>query len=200
MRLVEKLNGEGEVSVEKLLTTTMKVPQIQQALVPAILAKGADALVKVMTSASDQNVRRQATAYLGTLAVQGDDSASKAVLQAYHFDPDADDVPWKDGPLFVPGINWQKDDARALAGNLIAWHVWCDRHGRDAEKRQIHNNLRSVALARAAGYGRPRFEYSDTAAWLTIWGKALGRDAVNELLEIQLVTDVPKYAKVLNQL
>ena len=200
MRLVEKLNGAGDVSVEKLLTTTMKVPQIQQALAPAILAKGAAALVKVMTSANDQNVRRQATAYLGTLAVQGDDSVPKAVVQAYQFDPEADDVTWRGGPLFVPGINWQKDDARALAGNLIAWHLWCDRHGRDAEKRQIHNNLRSIALARAAGYERPRFQYSDTVAWLTTWGKALGKDAVSELLEIQQVADVPKYANVLNRL
>ncbi len=94
----------------------------------------------------------------------------------------------------------EKPDARALAGNLIAWHVWCDRHGRDAEKRQIHNNLRSIALARAARYERPQFQYSDTAAWLTTWGKALDKDAVSELLKIQKVADVPKYANVLNQL
>ena len=121
-------------------------------------------------------------------------------MQAYQFDPDADDVAWRGGPLFVPGINWQRDDARALAADLIAWHVWCDRHNRDAEKRQIHNNLRSVALARAAGYERPRFQYSDTAAWLTTWGRAFGKDTLRELLEIQQVAEVPKYAKVLNQL
>lgn len=200
MRLVSQLNEDGNVSVKKLLQTTMQVPQLQKSIAPAILAKGADALVAAMTDASDQNVRRQAAGYLGTLAAQQDDSVPKAVVGAYVFDSSANDVPWKGGPLFVPGLNWDESDARSLAGNLIAWHLWCDRKGRSAEQRQIHNNLRSLALARAAGYESPGFREADTVSWLTAWGKARGKEAVRELLAQQGVLDTPKYANVLEGL
>ena len=199
MRLVSQLSQDGNVSVEKLLQTSMQIPQLKAAIAPAVLAKGADALVAAMTSASDQNVRRQAAGYLGTLAQQ-DDSVPQAVVGAYVFDRSATDVPWKGGPLFVPGLNWEASDARSLVGNLIAWHLWCDGQSRSAEQRQIHNNLRSLALARAAGYESPGFREADTVTWLIVWAKAQGKEAVRELLAQQGVLDTAKYVRALEEL
>ncbi|MDH3718109.1 MAG: DUF2330 domain-containing protein, partial [Planctomycetota bacterium] len=201
MRLVEQLNsGSGEVSPESLIGVTLKVPALAQALAPAVLALGSDKLTDVLTSASDQNVRRQSAAYLGTLAAQGDDTVSQKVIDAYKFDNEASDVTWKGGPLFLPGINWQKDNARALVGNLIRWHLWCDRNNHRAEQTQIHNNIRSLGLARAAGYQSPGWQEADTVTWLTAWGKAVGRAEIESILKEQGVAGNSRYTAALKGL
>ena len=199
MRLIQQLNSDGDVSVEKLVRTSLQVPQIQQAITPAILAKGANALVETMSTSTDQNVRRQSAAYLGTLAQQ-DASVPSAVIDAYRFHPSSSDVAWKGGPLFIPALNWEKEDARDLAGSLVAWHLWCDRNGHGPEQRQIHNNLRSLALAKAAGYESPGFREANTVTWLTIWGKAVGKDALREMLQQQDAINIKKYTNVLKEL
>ena len=201
MRIIERLSDkEQQASPEGILAVSLKVPKLQQALVPAILALGPEKLSGVLTTAKDQTVRRQAAAYLGTLAQQGDKGVAPAVIKVYKFDAQAKDVPWSGGPLFVPGIAWQKDDARALVGNLIRWHLWCDRKGRKAEQKQIHNNLRSVGLARVAGYQSPGFREATTVQWLTTWGKAIGRKALADLLAEQGAADTPKYSNILEKL
>jgi len=198
MRLVEALNKDGEeVSAEGVLQVSLQVPQLQQALAPAILAMGSDQLSEVLVTAADQNVRRQAAAYLGTLAGQGDKGVGKAVIERYSFDAEAEDVAWNGGPLFVPGLQWNKEDAQALVGNLIKWHLWCDVNGKAAEQKQIHNNIRSLSLASAAGYKSPGFNEIDTASWLKIWKEAAGKAAVAEILKEQKLEDNPKYAKLL---
>ncbi len=201
MRLVEQLNADsGEVSAEGLIAVTMRVPNLAQALAPAVLALGSDKLAEVLTSAKDQNVRRQAAGYLGTLAAQGDAKVADKVIDAYKFDVEATDVPWNGGPLFLPGINWQKENARALVGNLIRWHLWCDRNEKSAEKTQIHNNIRSLGLAQAAGYQNPDWQEADTVTWLTVWGKVVGRAELEKILKEQGVAGSNRYAAALNGL
>jgi hypothetical protein len=201
MRIVDKLGSEGQgASPQQLIGITLKIPKLQAALAPAIMALGSEKLTSVLTTASDLNVRRQSAAYLGSLAAQGDKTIGKAVAKVYAFDADAKDVAWKGGPLFVPGIAWGKEDARALCGNLIRWHLWCDRNGKTAEKQQIHNNLRSLGLAKAAGYQSPGFRGVDTIAWLTAWGKAVGREEMEKLLKEQGADKVKKYSDVLEKL
>ena len=201
MRLVEKL-GEGEgASAEGLLAVSLQVTQLQSALAPAILATGADSLTKAMATAKDQNVRRQAAGYLGTLAQQGSkEDVAKAVVKQYTFDPMAKDVPWKDGPLFLPGIQWDKENAKAVVGDLIKWHLWCDINDKTAEQNQIHNNIRSLGLANAAGYQSPGFQNVGTVQWLQTWGKAFGKDELQAILEEQKVADNAKYAAALKGL
>jgi len=198
MRLVEKLNDGGEASAEGLLSVTLRVPQLRQGLAPAILASGEKKLTAAMATAKDQNVRRQAAAYLGTLAGQGNKKVGGAVASAYQFDAEAKNVPWRGGPLFVPGIGWAKEDARSLVGSLIAWHLWCDQKGRKAEQKQIHNNIRSLGLARMAGYQSPGFREVGTVRWLQIWKKTAGKEAVAAMLKAQGADKVAKYAAVLN--
>jgi hypothetical protein len=201
VRLLARLHaGDEPISAESILSISLRIPQLQQALAPVILGKGAKKLAVVMTTAKDQNVRRQAAAYLGALAGQGDKDVPGAVVAVCKFDPKAKDVPWKNGPLFVPGIQWSKDDARALVGNLIAWHLWCDRHSRAAEQTQIHNNIRSLALASAAGYQSPGWQDVGTLKWLAIWGKAAGREELVRILKQQGVDTDRKYSGVLENL
>jgi len=183
-----------------MLTVSLRIPQLQQALAPAIIALGPKDLSAALVTAKDQNVRRQAAAYLGSLAGRGDKGVPAAVIEVYKFDPDAKDVAWKGGPLFVPGINWNKEDARALVGNLISWHLWCDIRGRKSEQKQIHNNIRSLSLARAAGYQGPGWQDIGTVQWLTIWGKAVGRKEIERMLKQQGVDTNRKYSSVLESL
>ena len=42
-----------------------------------ILALGSEKLIKIMTTAKEQTVRRQATAYIGTLAQNGDKTVGR---------------------------------------------------------------------------------------------------------------------------
>ena len=202
-RLVAKLQTDGEpANVEQLLAISIRMPELQPALGPMILAQNKQDLVNAMRSAKDQNVRRQAAAYLGTLASGGDATEiASAIASAYAFDPAATDVPWQGGPLFIPGIDWQQDPAQArqLADQLIRWMLWCDRHGRAEQQRQIHNNLRSLNLARAAGYESPGWQAADAVVWLQVWRKVVGEDQLEAMLTQQQVADSPRYRAALGQ-
>ena len=200
MRLVNRLNDGASVSVDKLLSTTLRVPTLQQALAPAILAQGPESLADALINANDQAVRRQAAAYLGTLTAQGDTTVPSHVIKVYTFHPSAKEPVWQGGPLFLPGIAWPQAEARTLVGNLIAWHLWCDRNGRNEEKQQIHNNLRSLSLAKAAGYQSPGFQAADTIAWLKVWGRAVGKDQLRAILAAQGVENHDKYRPALTDL
>ena len=186
-KLVANLNKGQQVSAAQLIGITLKVPALQTALAEPILAAGSASLVNVLTTATDQNVRRQAAAYLGTLASQSS-GVPEAVVAAYAFDSKATNVPWSDGPLFVPRLSWPQEKARTLVGNLIRWHVWCDINNHADEQQQIHNNLRSLYLAGAAGYQSPGFRESSTAEWLKIWSAVVGNAEVKKLLAEQDVS------------
>ena len=163
IRIVEKMTSDTAESAdpEKVMAVTQKVPQLQEALAPMIIAFGPEKLGTVMLSAKDQNVRRIAAGYLGAVAQQGGgDEVAKVVNSQLAFDSSAKTVPWSDGPLFVPGIQWTKENATGLVGNLIRWNLWCDINGKKQEQQQIHNNIRSLGLARAAGYQSPGWNNS----------------------------------------
>ena len=199
MRLVESMSKEGDAaSVEEVLGVTQKVPQLTQALAPAILAFGEEKLVKTMLTAKNQNVRRMAAGYVGTLHNQGGGAdVAKQVCKSLAFDPMANAVPWNKGPLFLPGIQWGKEDARELVGNLIRWHLWSDINSKGDEKQQIHNNIRSVGLARVAGYASPGWNNVGTGQWLKAWGKCMGRGELKKILEEQ--DSLEKYGGLLDE-
>ena len=202
MRIVEKMSSDQvDVEPEKVLGVSIKVPQLNAALAPMIMNFGSDKLTSVMISAKDQNIRRTAAGYLAAMAQQGEkDKVSKAVLEALKFDANSMAVPWKDGPLFVPGIQWTKDDATDLVANMVRWHLWCDINGKTDEMRQIHNNIRSLSLAKAAGYQSPGWRDANVQAWLKAWGAVVGKDGIKTILDEQNVGGNQKYAAVLNQL
>ena len=99
---------------------------------------------------------------------------------------------------FIPNIQWDKDNSRALVGNLIRWHVWCDMNNKGEEQNQIHNNIRSVALIQAAGYANPGWNNVGTVQWLQSWKQAVGNDGIRELLTDVGALENRKYAAVLD--
>ena len=202
MRIVEKMTSDSsKADPEKVISVTQKVPQLQTALAPTILAFGSDRLTMVMFSAKDQQTRRLAAGYLGSMAQQGDaDGVAKEVTKQAQFDSMLDEVPWQGGPLFLPGIQWNQKDARELVGQLIRWNVWCDINGKSAEQKQIHNNIRSLGLARAAGYQSPGWNEVDTSAWLRAWGQVVGRDGIQAILKEQNVEKNDSFSHVLKDL
>ncbi len=202
MRIVEMMKSEGETAnPEKVISATLKVPSLQSALAPAILAFGAEELTNVMTNSSDDNIRRAAAGYLGALANQGHSAAvAEVTTSKFQFDRPAKTAPWNGGALFLPGIRWTKEDARQLVGNLIRWHLWCDTRSDLAGQEQIHNNLRSVGLARVAGYQSPGWQNVSTSRWLSVWGKCVGRKEIETILDEQGLLNVAKYSQVLDQL
>ena len=202
IRIVEKMTSESEsADPEKVMGVTQKVPQLQKALAPMIIAFGPEKLANVMLSAKDQNVRRIAAGYLGSVAQQGGAAdVAKVAIAQLKFDSSAKSVPWNDGPLFVPGIQWSKENATGLVGHLIRWNLWCDINGKKQEQQQIHNNIRSLGLARAAGYQSPGWNNSDCSSWLQAWGEVVGKAGIEKILTEQNVLGGGKYDAALEGL
>lgn len=202
MRIVEKMSAEdADVDPEKVLGVSIKVPQLNQALAPMIMAFGPDKLTDVMTNSGDQNLRRTAAGYLAAMAQQGEkEKVAESVVEALAYQPGAMSVPWESGPLFVPGIQWSKEDAKALVGSLVRWHLWCDINDKKEEMRQIHNNIRSLALARVAGYQSPGWREAGVNSWLKAWSAVVGKDGIQEILKELGVDSDPKYSGVLDRL
>ena len=200
LRLVAKLNdGKQSIDLSEVIGITVKVPQLAAGLAPAIMAFGPEAIAEVATHGDDNNIRRTATGYLGALANQGQSPAvAELVTSQLKFDPDAKSVPWKGGALFLPAIQWSKPEAQQLVGQLIRWYLWCDTHNDTESQQQLYNNLRSIQLARAAGY-RPAGP-GNSQAWLESWGNTVGKNKVKQILKEQGLLDNKKYASVLNDI
>jgi hypothetical protein len=112
----------------------------------------------------------------------------------------AKDVPWKEGALFLPAISWNKSDATKLVGELVRWMLWCDVNNKQEEKKQIHNNLRSVALANVAGYRSPGWQEVNADEWLVAWGAVVGRKGIEEILKEQGLSKSGKFEAALSRL
>jgi hypothetical protein len=197
MRLVDALAAKsGGASAEDMINVSITVPQLQQALAPAIMAAGTDKLVDVMKNSKNVNTAQQAAAYLGTIAGKDLDGVAKGVIAGYKFDPKAKQVPWTTA-LWVPGINWGKDHGRVLVGNLISWHLWCDLNDKKSQQQQIQNNIQGVGLAQQVGY-QPMFGDVTTDQWLTTWGQLVGRKEIRRMLEEQGVADKERFKKIID--
>ena len=186
--------GDKGESVEGLLRVSTQLPQVRQSLVPAVLAYGRKPLITVMLTGNDNEVRREAAAYLATLALQ-DEKVASDIAAAYQFDPQAKTVTWNGGALFIPALNWDKQNGRALAGHLMKWMLWCDHNRKQGIHNQIQNNLSSVQLTQAAGYGWPS-EY-DAVGWLTSWKRVVGQQGIEKILSEQGVQNDARYRSLL---
>ena len=202
MRIVEEMKADsGDVSANQVLEVAFKVPQIAAALAPVITRFTPGELVEVMVDGDVAQVRRMAAGYLGAIANQGkQEEVATSVVESLAFDAMAKEVPWNGGALFLPGISWDKPNANKLVGELVRWMLWCDVNNKQEEKRQIHNNLRSLALAKAAGYKSPGWQEINTNAWLAAWGGVVGRKGIAEILEEQDLDASGKYGVVLKGL
>ncbi len=202
LRLVAVMQKQGEPrSLEKLLAIDLQVPQLQPAIAPIVLNRGAKELAAVMVGAKNQQVAKRAAAYLGTLSNQGDQGVAAVVADAYKFDPKAKAVPWRSGALWLPGVNWNlhEEEARRLAGNLVSWFLWCELHDQKPQQSQIANNLQSLNLASAAGFSPSIFGRLNLDQLLQEWGRVVGKSALKALLAEQGVEKIPRYKAILDQ-
>ncbi|MBS2033147.1 MAG: hypothetical protein JST54_35065 [Deltaproteobacteria bacterium] len=203
MRVTELAGTSAKADPAKLIAVAVQDYQLQQVLVPVILAMPTETLMKVMLHDKNQQVRMTAASYLATKGRQpqltGAPSVAETIVQAYSFQPGAQDVPWAGGPLYIPGIVWEKGPATQLVGELIRWYLWADLRGRQEIKQQINNNLNSLGLGNVVGY---QAGWSDQGAvgWLKVWQHVAGSAAVRELLNEQNELNDPKLQSFVKEL
>lgn len=177
---ITQLAQTAEPGVETLLQLAARDHHMQQALAPLLMQAPVSELATVLLTDNDQNIRRQAAAWLATRKQQSGDRVNEAILDAVAFDAAVEYVPWHGGPLFVPGINWQKDDAVRLINELTAWWVWCHAHDQMDEVSKIHTNVNSWQLMRAAGF---QAVPQSLTQWLETWQKVIGEQEMEKLME-----------------
>ena len=201
LELLSAATGERrDVAVAHALDALSSGGNLQQGVLPSILALGKDPLVLALTTAPSTGARNMAAACLATVAGQGEPGVARAVLDAYRFDAAAETTTWEGGPLFVPSLSWNQEDARELTRHLVSWMVWCDARGRSGEHTQLHNNLRSLGLAAAAGYESPGWQEVDVVRWLVTYGKAFGARELEKLLAEQDLDEDPRYRSAFAEL
>ncbi|WP_372364964.1 HEAT repeat domain-containing protein [Candidatus Uabimicrobium sp. HlEnr_7] len=183
-RLLILLDRDKKLSAQTLINIALHIPKLQPVLTKTIIQLNPQNVILVMTSHKNQEMRRLAAGYLATMA-QNNNEISTRVANFFQFDVTAKDVPWANGPLFLPRLHWDRVSGQALVENLISWLLWCERMGKMAEQQQIHNNIRSQPLANAVGYpswitGEVKIDH-----WLLLWGKVVGKNELLRLLKQQ---------------
>ncbi len=183
-KLTSGLAGKTDPeSVEKLLTLGFTYPQIRGDLMPVVEALGVETLLKIMYTSSNQQVRWYAASYIGGLAQKDKEAVSKKTIAALAFQKDAAKEPWAGGPLYIPGLQWEKKDAQAMVGHLIHWMKWAEAGNNQNVKNVIFNNLRSLSLLRAAGIQqRNMWNWRSARQWEDAYAKVAGASALSDLL------------------
>ena len=143
-------NGLNALQALKLID---KIPELKNALAPRILESDPSILIRAMLTHASTEIRQQSAAYLATMG-RSNKSVVPALLKMYDFDPKAQEVIWKGGALYVPSINWDKENGTALFAHLLSWYLFCHKNNLQSEKQQVYNNIRSVQLLYAIGMNR----------------------------------------------
>jgi hypothetical protein len=177
---------EGFGTVESQLVAASHGRAIARSIGQEVISAGSQPLLRAMLQAKNQNIRRQAAAYLASLAGTPGQAEIVAadIVKVLTFEPASEEPPWHGGPLFVPGIQWTADDGKKLVGNLIRWYVWADEKEKTEVRGQINNNLRSNLLSRVVGYQQP-VGNATTSDWLKSWQHVVGDSELQRLLAEQ---------------
>ncbi|MBK07642.1 MAG: hypothetical protein CL920_10465 [Deltaproteobacteria bacterium] len=226
-RLLALLPPLRSLNTKKMLSMTSKFPMLRKRFSRMILKKPPKDLVHVMLTAKDNKTRRLAAGYIAAMAprrwprwrrwrrpkpiVKKNSKKERALLRkarkvgdaiadGVSFTKGAKKTPWDGGALFVPSIDWQKPQAKRLVGQLIRWYVWAELHKNTGLQQQIHNNIRSLSLARAAGYRSPGWRRAGISTWLRIWKQAAGCREVKQILRQQWVSQSPSSSQLLERL
>ena len=202
-RWLEWLTPEAtDLTIEHAIEAISRSGHLQPALAPTILGYGPRPLLRLLLEGRSNGSRNFAAGALASLSCGQDHDAAdvaKRVLDALRLDPEAELPPWRGGALFIPSLNWKNKEARQLVRTLVSWLVWCDVRGRAQESQQLQNNLRSISLARAAGFELPSGQPS-VSRWLTVFGNAFGMAALDELLREQGLEPGERYPDVFEAL
>lgn len=190
VRIAAERLAAGGVDVETMLLFSSRAPGLSKVFATQLVAAPVEEMGRLMLTHSEDSVRRLAA---GFLASRDDDA--DGILKMYDYKSSGAEVIWKGGALYVPSLGWSRAQAKQLMGDLIAWHLHCDRHGLTQEKQQVFNNLRSVGIWRQAGSrGWPK---NDTLVLLRQYAELMGVQVVAGLLKKQGVRHDPRYAAAL---
>ena len=183
-KILQKEIDKKKYTFVQLLNQSTRYWSLRPFLVQKILKYPPQKLAKVLVSPkANSNIRRAAAGYLGNIARTKPRLVAFAVIQAYKFRKGAKSVPWDRGALFLPYLKWPRDQARELVSELLTWMVWCEFKKQHNQRRQIHNNLRSLQLARMAGYRSPGWRLVSTQYWLQLWKRSATCTGVNKILK-----------------
>ncbi len=197
LKITAILRKNSKVSIRNIFLLSQRFTFLRQMLMPLAEKAGVAKLVTMMATDKSNSIRRMAASYVAGLARKKPRQAAKAILHAYRFRPSARKVPWHGGALFVPGMYWNRGEARQLVRQLLTWYIWCHRNNLKKQFRQIHNNIRSLQLARAAGYRSPGWRKVDLRTWIRLWRSATSCREVKSMFRIQKAER--KYARLLQQ-
>lgn len=184
MRLLaeaSKKDNDPAKLIPSLLSLMQQNPQLQQTLLETVLGFGPDPLLRTMLTAPDPNARFMAASFAATLGQRERDRVVKATLPLYAFDPKASAVPWAGGPLYIPSLQYQAQEARLLVDGLLGWMIFAAEREKAEEVNQVLNNLRSVGLMGMAGIAISWSEQTP-ADWLRTYKKSLGKAELEKLL------------------
>lgn len=185
LKIQELLRSSKRVPLRHLFKLSRRFYFLNRMLMPMAEKAGPYKLVRMMTRDKDMYVRRQAASYLAALGRKQANKVAKATLSVYRFRPKATKVPWHGGPLYVPMISWDRAEAKKLVQRLLTWYIWCNQRRQSRQLRQIHNNIRSLNLARAAGYRSPGWRNVGLRRWITIWKQASSCNEVRRMFQVQ---------------
>lgn len=177
---VTRLLSENDISAEDLLTLCAKNPELQQSAAKLILTTKPADLASVLMTSANTDVRRQAAAWLATMKSQNVAGVNAAVIEAVKFTKAAEAPPWGDGPLFIPGVNWEKAEAIELINELSVWYLTCSKRDQSNQCSKIITNLNSRQLMSAAGFSHVP---SNVTEWLTIWHGVIGGEEMDVLTQ-----------------
>jgi hypothetical protein len=141
-------------NVDSLLRLANSRPWLNEAMAPAILSHGAEPLVKAMLTEKNDEVRRLAAGFLGTLAQNEPKKTGDAVVAAFKFN-DNGPPPWGAGALFVPTVAWTREQAEKLNALLFDWRGWCIGRNRQQDVQKIENLGFPFASPRPSAGAKP---------------------------------------------
>ena len=179
---IEKMAPEQD-SVElyeHLLMFMAADHQLQQALAPMMLKVPAKQLAQILFQSPSSGVRRAAAAWLATQKQRGNRQVNAVLISALRFTPDTQVVPWGEGPLFLPGVSWERQEGVDLGSELTAWIVWCHANNQQEQIAKIRNALNSFQLMQVVGY---RSAPENVSEWLKTWEGVIGADELRKVVE-----------------
>ena len=189
---LERLSGD--LNALQMLELIQKMPTLQETFAPLILKSEPKLLIDVMLTHADMTLRRQSAGYLASMG-RSNRNTIPQLLKAYDFTPSAREVMWKGGPLYVPSINWDKENGVALFAHLLSWHIFCEKQNLRDQQNQLYNNMRSVTLLQSIGM--PRYVRNSTAEIIKAFAPVYGSRNMQVLLEEQKV--YKQYAHLIGQ-
>ena len=190
---IEQLTANA--STVELLKMAATGNQFTQSLGPRLNRVPAQDLVVAMRTHSNDQVRRQAAAYLAARGAQ-DQHVAAAIIDATRWDPERSELPWAGGALYIPGLQYQRKHAIALIGELIRWNLAL--RDNPSAQRQVQNNLRSVQLLRAAGFQNAWPDVNGTEV-LIEYRRVAGRAALHQILAEQGLSNTEWAAALMNR-